>query len=159
MNRLIEHQYGEVSLKSTYVGELVADALRQADDAIGKAYKASAKAKQAAERGLDETTEKFIAWTEKYGVNYEDKSDNLSINLGRIHTEDGDKSARALIREGFNLWQAMGRDEITFRTANVRWQEPDKGIQLKSVSTDTPTRWKGRVGKAFRLMQDMNHRW
>jgi hypothetical protein len=159
MNRLIEHQYGEVSLKSTYVGELVAQALRQADDAIGKAYKASAKAKQAAERGLDETTEKFIAWTEKYGVNYEDKSDNLSINLGRIHTEDGDKSARALIREGFNLWQAMGRDEITFRTANVRWQEPDKGIQLKSVSTDTPTRWKGRVGKAFRLMQDMNHRW
>ena len=156
MNRLIEHQYGEVSLKSTYVGELVADALRQADDAIGKAYKASAKAKQAAERGLDETTEKFIAWTEKFGVNYEDKSDTLSIDLGRINTEDGDKSARALIREGFNLWQAMGRDEITFRTANVRWQAPDKGIQLKSVSTDNPTRWKGRVGKAFRMLKDTN---
>jgi hypothetical protein len=61
MNRLVEHQYGEVSLKSTYVSELVADALEKADAAIGKAYKASAKAKQAAERGLDKTTEKFIA--------------------------------------------------------------------------------------------------
>jgi hypothetical protein len=151
MNRLVEHEYGEVSLKSTYVSELVADALEQADAAIGKAYKAASKAKQAAERGLDETTEKFIAWTEKYGVNYEDKSDTLSIDLGRINTEDGDKSARALIREGFSLWQAMGRDEITFRTAQVRWKSPDNGMQLKSVST--PTKWKGHVGKAFRLLK------
>jgi hypothetical protein len=159
MEDLVEHQYGEVSLRSTYVSQLVADALQQAEEAIGKAYEASAKAKQAAERGLDETTEKFIGWTEQYGVNYEDKSDSLTIDLGRISTEDGDKSVRALIREGFNLWQAMGRDEITFRTAKVHWESPDKGIQLKSVSTDTPTRWKGHVVKAFRLMKDTNCRW
>jgi len=84
------------------------------------------KAKQAAERVLHKTTEEFIAWTERFGVNYEDKSDSLMIDLRKSDTDNGDKSAQRLIGEGFNLWQTMGRDEITFRTAKVRWQVPDK---------------------------------
>ena len=152
MQYLIEHTYGEVSLKSTYVSELVADALDRAQEAVERATATAGKAVHASKRGLDETTEKFIAWTEKYGVNYEDKSDSLTIDLGKIDTENGDKSARKLIREGFSLWKAMGRDEATFRTATAHWQVPHKKYQLKSISSDNPTEWRNKGGVAWQLI-------
>ena len=119
LNRLVEHAYGEVSLKSTYISELVADALHRADEAVGEAYQTAAKAKQAAERGYDHTTEAFVAWCGKYGVNYEDKSGDLRLDLGQVSSRD---EVRRILRSGFKLWQDMGRDSSVFRAARYTYE-------------------------------------
>jgi hypothetical protein len=150
---LVEHQYGEVNLRSTYVSELVADALERADEAVGTAYKTASKAKQAAESGLDEVTQEFIAWTEKHDINYEERGGDLEVDLGRIDSKtiDTDHGGQKLsssqrvkraIRKGYDLWTAMGRDETAYRTATVSYERPKHGDGLQSVSTSgDATQW------------------
>jgi len=120
MHDLVDHQYGQVSLKSTYLSELVADALDQAEAAIERATMASAKAVNAANRGLDDRTSAFIAWCEKYDLNYSDDDDRTTFELGQV---DGAEEVRKILREGKRLWDAMGRDAATFRSAKVRYAE------------------------------------
>jgi hypothetical protein len=120
MHDLVDHQYGQVDLQSTYLAELVADALDQAEAAVERATMASAKAVNAAERGLDDRTSAFIAWTEKYGVNYSDADDRATFELGEV---EGAEEVRRILREGKRLWDAMGRDPATFRAAKVEYRK------------------------------------
>jgi len=62
---LVHREYGSVSLRSTYVAELVHDAVQQAREAVRDATAAGAKALEAAERGLDERTSAFLAFCGK----------------------------------------------------------------------------------------------
>ncbi len=119
MHDLVDHQYGQVNLKSTYLSELVADALDQAEAAIERATMASAKAVNAANRGLDDRTSAFVAWCEKYGLNYSD-DDRTTFELGQV---EGADEVRKILREGLNRWEAMGRDPATFRTGKVRFRQ------------------------------------
>ena len=123
MDDLVEREYGRVSLKSTYVSELVHDAIQQAETAVERATHATAEALEAAERGLDERTSAFIAWAEKHGVNRRKLGDSATISLGEIDA-DSRRSARRkvkdIIREGYQLWEAMNKDPIEYRTATVR---------------------------------------
>jgi len=58
----VEREYGSVSLRSEYVAEMVHAAVDEARESIERATEATAKAMEAAERGLDETMNAFIAW-------------------------------------------------------------------------------------------------
>jgi predicted DNA-binding protein YlxM (UPF0122 family) len=120
MKDLIDHQYGQINLKSPYVAELVADALDQAEASLERATMASAKAVNAAERGLDTTTSAFIAWAEKHGVNYSENNNRMRIELGDV---DGAEEVRRILREGKRLWDAMNRDSTTFRESQVRYRK------------------------------------
>ncbi len=131
MNRLVEHTYGEVSLKSTYVSELVADALEQADSAVGRAFKTATAAVDAAERGLDQATSAFYAWCSKHGVDNTFGGDSPTIDLGEV---DSIKEVRAIVRMGFNHWQAMGRDELVFKRAKVDWVKVEEQDDLNYLT-------------------------
>lgn len=70
MDDLVEREYGSVSLRSTYVAELVHDAVQQAREEVRDATAAGAKALEAPERGLDERTSAFLAFCGKYDIEY-----------------------------------------------------------------------------------------
>ena len=114
---LVERKYGQVSLRSDYVASLVYDAVEEAKEATRRAVETGAKAIEAAERGLDESTSAFIAWAAKYDIDISDRasSDSLTLDLGRVD------DIRRKIREGYRLWTAAGRSPIDFRTAKVQF--------------------------------------
>lgn len=125
MHDLVEHQYDSVNIKSTYLSELVADALDRAEEAVERATLASAKAVNAADRGLDERTSAFIAWCEKWGINYDEaRGDRLKIDLGKV---DDTASVRRILRQGLRLWEGMQKDPVLFREASVRYEITDCG--------------------------------
>lgn len=149
MNRLVEHTYGNVSLKSTYVSELVSDALQQADDAVGKAFKTATAAVDAADRGLDDATSAFYAWCSKHGVDYNEvDSDSMTVDIGEV---DSIEDVRRAIRMGLNHWTAMGRDAITFKQATVQWVKIEEQADLNYLSR-SPQKHHGRQ-RAFELLK------
>jgi predicted transcriptional regulator len=134
MDDLIERQYADVSLQSTYAAELVADALEHAQTAIARGLNAVADAKEAAERGLDDNTSAFLAWCETHGVEYQEMQDyDGTIDLGEV--EDAD-DARRMLREGKQLWREMNRDPGKFNAATVRFDVYDERNQLRSVESN-----------------------
>jgi hypothetical protein len=129
MHDLVQHEYGEVSLRSTYLSELVTDALEAAEGAVARATKAAAEAVEAERRGLDEHTSAFLAWAEQYGVNYRD-GEAVEIEVAEVDAHDGEShhsAVRRLLREGLSLWREMGRDEAAYRSGTVTYPVPLPG--------------------------------
>jgi len=169
MGDLVDREYGSVSLRSTYAAELVHDALQEAECAVSRATDATAHALEAAERGLDEKTSAFVAWAEKHGLNFNEKDSGVRINLGEVDPDiDGAgprdtpkpakvleaarREARQLLREGFDLWNDMNRDEIAYRTGTWKGyvEVPTTEASLRSIDSDETRRehlggevWKG----------------
>jgi len=145
LHDLVDHTYGEVELRSTYLSELIADALDAAETAVAQATNAAAEAVRAADRGLDETTSAFIAWCESHGVDYRDHDDGATISLGEV---DDDREARQIIREGYDLWTDMERDESSFKMGTYRYQVTQES-ELNYIDNSTT---KARVGKVWQAL-------
>ena len=148
MNDLVKHTYGDVSLKSTYLSELVADALDQAQQAVERATATAGKAVHASKRGLDNATSAFVAWCERYGVSYNDNGDGMTIDLGRV---DSVREVRNILRSGFNRWCNMGRDAITFKSAKVKWEHEDDGNDLNYLPSSGTVR--SHSQRAFTILK------
>jgi len=143
MEDMVEHEYGKLTLKSTYVAELVHDAIQQAESAVERATNATAEALEAAERGLDERTSAFVAWQKKHDLNFNEKSDSMSINLGEIDADDAKEArrkAKEIIREGYDLWTDMNREEIKYREASWRGFADVPKNTLRSIATNETKR-------------------
>jgi hypothetical protein len=147
MEDLIEKEYGGLSLKSTYVAELVNTAIDEAEEAVSKATSATAEALEAAERGLDERTSAFIAWQEAHGVNFDEKDDSVSITFGEIDAESSSEARRIVrekLREGLDKWQDMNRDVIKFRTGSwTAHAEIDENADIRSLPSNPTTTYLG----------------
>lgn len=169
MHDLVNHTYDSLELKSTYVAELVADALQQAEDAVANATLATAEAQEAERRGMDEKTSAWVAFRERYGVNFTERDDGVTLDLGELdpdvntpdrdtpHPSDAVKAARRevreILREGYDLWTAMRRDELPFRTGRwkARVEVPTEHSALRSTDTyETETRYLG--GDVWKLL-------
>ena len=155
MKGLVNHEYGGLTLESTYIAELVTDAIQQAEAAVSRATDATAHALEAADRGLDEKTSAFVAWAEAHDVNFTERDDGVSVRLGEIDPDvpghgprdtprpsDACKAAqrevREILREGLELWTAMNRDEMTYRVGRwkARAKVPTERAALRSTDTD-----------------------
>jgi predicted transcriptional regulator len=170
MDDLVEREYGGVSLKSTYVAELVHDALQEAERAVSHATNATAHALEAADRGLDEKTSAFVAYAQRHGLNFEEQDDAVRLRLGEIDPDvpghgpretprpsdvvkAARREAREILREGHQLWENMNRDETTYRAGKWRAcvQVPTQRAALRSSDTDDTERkyLGGEVWKAL----------
>lgn len=161
MDDLIEREYGRVSLRSTYVAELVHDAIQQAEAAVSRATEAAAETLEAADRGLDEKTSAFIAWCESHDLNFRETGDSVSVKLGQIDSDTHDpydtpdahetvkaarRKAREILREGRKLWASMNRDETRFRSGSwsASVEVPTDEAALRSTDiNDTRTQHLG----------------
>jgi len=125
MDELLDREYGEVALRSPFIVELVYDAVEEAREAARDAVATSAKAIEAAERGLDKTTSAFIAWAAKHGVDVEDGRDaRMTLRMGRRSLTE----VKRQLRKGYRLWVDGGRDPATFRGAVVSFEDGSKGL-------------------------------
>jgi len=106
IDEMIQREYGTVELRSTYVGELVHDAVKQAKQGTRDAVEAGAKAMEAAERGLDERTSAFVAWASKHCEKWRETDEGVRINLGRVNGKNR-KAARRKVREKLREGQQL----------------------------------------------------
>ncbi|MGM0592350.1 MAG: MarR family transcriptional regulator [Halobacteriota archaeon] len=125
IDEMVERKYGEVALRSPYIAELVHDAVQNAREATRRAVEVGAKAIEAAERGLDETTSAFIAWCAKHGVDVDGRRDaQLKVRLGELDP-DRDSAPEFLVRRAFELWKTAKQDVGAFRMAMVEYGRPN----------------------------------
>ncbi|WP_135667222.1 DUF7845 domain-containing protein [Halorhabdus rudnickae] len=122
MEDLVHREYAKVSLRSEYIAELVHDAVAEARESVKRAAETTAKAIEAAERGMDETMSAFIAWAHRHGIDFQDAREaRLKLRFDD-HTDAG-----KAIREGFRLWKNAGLPEERYRQARVRFQDGSVG--------------------------------
>lgn len=135
MNDLVDHSYGEIQLQSTYISELVADALEEAKSAVARATSAAAQAEHASSRdGIDEQTSAFLAWAERYTEMFDERSNEdggVRLDLGRV---DSVRDVRRRLRRGLDLWESMNRDAALYRMGSVQWRfEGEEGLRHGTI--------------------------
>lgn len=111
-----------MSLRSSYVAELVHDAVQEAEEAVKRAAETGAKAIRAAEQGMEETMSVFISWAARHGI---DVDDALSRREARMKLRVGEpgRKTRQAIKEGFRIWREAGLPEERFRRAQIRFSD------------------------------------
>jgi len=118
MDDLVEREYASVSLRSEYVAEMVHAAVDEARDTLERAAETTAKAMEAAERGLNETMSAFIAWAARHGVDVDDAREaRMVLRFNGTVASEVQKS----IQEGFRVWKDAGMPEQRYREAEVRF--------------------------------------
>jgi len=92
---------------------------------VREAASASAKALEAAERGLDERTSAFLAFCGKYDIDVQNKRDaRLRLRFGELDP-DADPAPELLAKTAFRMWTDAKQDAARFRTATVEWRRPN----------------------------------
>jgi hypothetical protein len=117
---LVVREYAKVSVRSSYVAELVHDAVQEAEDAVKRAAETGAKAIRAAEQGMGESMRVFIAWAARHGVDVDDALNQRDARMKLRFDETGQKTRRA-IREGFRIWEEAGMPPERYRMAQIRF--------------------------------------
>ncbi len=164
MDDLIEREYGSISLRSTHVADLVHTAVREAKERTREAVKAGAQALEAAERGLDESTQAFLAWASRYIDGYQDTDDGVKINVGKMEKtfedrHEAKRRIRKLLRDGLEKWQAMGKDEIQWRLGTVEAEfQYEKDDYLLSLHDRPPLETEKIVSPVFQMMKSGHKR-
>lgn len=132
---LVSREYGKVTLRSEYIGELVFTAIQEARDATQRAIETSAKAFEAAEHGLGEHMSEFIAWASKHGISVDDAlnhaEDLMLLRCGRPGRE-----ARRAIREGYRVWKEAGLPPERFRMADIRFNDGSRSKAWRYLPGD-----------------------
>lgn len=147
---LVEREYGSVSIRSSYVADLVTDAVVSARESVERVVDTAVEAVQAADRGLDDRTTAFHAWATKYGLNYDKEDGDVTVRLGEIEA-DSESEARnkitRILREGHKLWEKMNRDPDEFMRGTWKAKLRYKEQSLKSIDPFEKTeRDNGTIG-------------
>jgi hypothetical protein len=121
---LVQREYGKVALRSSYIGELVYEAVEEARESTRRAVELGAKALDAAERGIDERTSAWLAWASRYCEDVRDvRSARMEIRLGTVESS---RDVRRTLRQGYRLWRDAKQDEARFRGAQVIFEMNDR---------------------------------
>ena len=144
IDQMIQREYGSVELQSSYVGELVHDAVTSAKQRTRDAVEAGAKAIAAAERGLDQRTSAFVAWASQHCESWREKEDSVTINFGEVEADtlgDTRREIRRVLREGKQLWDEMRNDEMKWRLgewrARVTYEKHPDSNYLAETTTES----------------------
>jgi len=133
MEDLVVSKYADVKLRSKYVAEMVHAAVDEAREATRRAVETTAKAAEAAERGLEETMSAFIAWAARHGVDVNDAREaQMTLRFGDAPSVT--KAGEAL-SEGFRVWKDAGLPEERFRQATVRFPDGSIGQAWRFLNT------------------------
>ncbi len=138
MDDLVEREYGRVSIESSYVAELVHEAVDAAEDHLTRAANAAEHALQAAERGIDEKVAALHAWADRYGVDLRRHNGDMEIDLGEWDHNPSTAEIRRVLRQGLELWTDAKKDEVEFRDATWHLRHPTTS-DLESIDRTDST--------------------
>jgi len=143
IDQMIQREYASVELQSSYVGELVHDAVTSAKERTRDAVEAGAKALEAAERGLDQRTTAFVAWASQHCESWREADDGVTIDFGEVEAdtlEEANRNIRQKLREGKRLWDEMRNDEMKWRLgdwkARVTYEKHPDSNYLAETTTE-----------------------
>jgi len=121
MDDLVERERARVSLASEYVAEMVHDAVKEARESRQRMVETTAKAVEAAERGMGETMSAFVAWAAKHGVDVNGAREaRLTLRFGE---NESFRETRRSLREGFRVWRDAGLPAEDYREARVEFAD------------------------------------
>lgn len=118
---LVDRGYGEVGLRSDYIGEMVYQAVADARDAVKNA--ANTVVDAARQDRVSETWARFQAFCDRYGVDFRRRGEDATLDLGRFDPND-DPDPEYLVRQAYNLWDDAKQDLARFRAATVTYRRP-----------------------------------
>jgi len=144
IDQMIQREYASVELQSSYVGELVHDAITSAKERTRDAVETGAKALEAAERGLDQRTSAFVAWASQHCESWRETDDGVTIDFGDVEAdtlEEANRDIRQKLREGKRLWDEMRNDEMKWRlgdwTARITYEKHPDSNYLAETTTES----------------------
>jgi len=118
---LVDRGYGEVGLRSDFIGEMVYQAIADARDAVKNAAKTVVDASRADR--VSKAWAKFEAFCDRYGIDFRRRDDDSTLDLGTIDPDD-DPDPQYLVRRAYQLWQDADQDPARFRSATVAYRRP-----------------------------------
>jgi len=83
---LVDRGYGEVGLRSDFIGEMVYQAIADARDAVKNAAKTVVDASRADR--VSKAWAKFEAFCDRYGIDFRRRDDDSTLDLGTIDPDD-----------------------------------------------------------------------
>jgi len=111
---------------------MVHAAVDEAREATRRAVETTAKAAEAAERGLEETMSAFIAGR-RHGVDVNDAREaQMTLRFGDAPSVT---KAGESLSEGFRVWKDAGLPEERFRQATVRFPDGSIGQAWRFLNT------------------------
>lgn len=118
MPELVEHQYGDVALKSPYIAEQLVDAIEHAETAVASAVETGANALAFAADELESSS--LVKWLRAHSVDVlPDENGELTLRVGD-RSLSSKEELRAALRKGLLRWKNAGRDPARFQRASVR---------------------------------------
>ncbi|MDL0145851.1 MarR family transcriptional regulator [Halobacterium salinarum] len=121
IEELVDRGYGEVGLRSDYIGQMVYQAIADARDAVKNAAKTVADTVETDRVG--ESWAKFQAFCDRYGIDFRRRGDDATLDLG-TNDPDDDPNVSFLVRRAYRLWQDANQDPARFRAATVSYRRP-----------------------------------
>lgn len=134
LEELVERGYGEVGLRSDFIGQMVYQAIADARDAVKNAAKTAADAAQTDR--VSEAWAKFQAFCDRYGIDFRRRGDDATLDLGTVDPDD-DPEVSYLVRQAYRLWTDADQNPRRFRAAAVAYRRPNGS---------------GSTGRAFRYL-------
>ncbi len=141
MEEIFSREYGEVSLRSPYVAELVQDAVEQYRNASETLAEITGQALLDAERGVESAASALRAWCAKNGVEVDSRGEAIeAIRLGEVQRagRDGLANVRAELRRGLSAWLDTGRDREEFVAGTAFWSSEKRGRRSLDVAMLLP---------------------
>jgi hypothetical protein len=97
---------------------------------------------------MDETDSVFRAWCDTHNVTYESTDDDqLRLDLGKV---DSYSEVHRLLREGYQVWCELNREESVFRTAKYRFDK--RSSQISTVHSHSESQWVTQVGAVWHVI-------
>jgi len=140
MEEMFSREYGEVSLRSPFVAELVQDAVEQYRNASETLAEVTGQALLDAERGVSSAASALRAWCSKHGVEVDSRGEAIEkIRMGEVPRtgRDGLRTLRVELLRGLEAWKDAGRDREDFLAAEVRWRDEKIGRRTMPLSSSS----------------------
>jgi predicted transcriptional regulator len=127
---LVEHHYGELSLRSHHIAEKVTEAVQHAREHAEDAAETLAKSLERTV-GLDVANDALVEWVDRFAVEVKDRRDaQLLLRFGRVEMTRNEFVV--VLTNGLYEWARAGWDRERFLNAEVDVRLRDGNLQMRA---------------------------
>lgn len=114
---LVEHRYGELSLRSHHIAQKVTEYVQAAREKAGDAAETLARTLEH-KTGLELSNDALVEWVDKFGIDIDDRLDaQLALRFGRVDMRRDEFAVE--LTTGLYQWMKAGWERERFVNAEV----------------------------------------